>query len=410
MGSVGWWWGEVTTIGLLAIVAFLAANILFSRVSMIVQNAYAVEALRITVGGVIAPAAYILVEGPLAPWWQGFLIMCVGGTVVFGLITGNPRWGRLLVGYYVVLMFVSAVLFRENVNWWQWLLEAGTVAMAGLTFATIMSILGQTLSKERVRTVELQHARDALFAEVEVAQEIQTLLLPHAPEVPDHTVAGRMVPADEVGGDYFDVVRVGSRSFIAIGDVSGHGVTAGLTMMMARSSLIGVLEARPDVGLSEAYALLNRCLVRNLTRVGVPMHMTFNLMEYLGDGKFAVVGQHLPLLVYRSATQAVDELETSGAWLGITDQFGPEVFPETHFALGHGDLLFLYTDGIVEHVRGTEMFGFERLAEVLRRYAPLGPEEVIDGVGNELQRFSQEKAEDDITMLVLNHDGGVKAA
>ncbi|MEO0601384.1 MAG: SpoIIE family protein phosphatase [Myxococcota bacterium] len=402
ISGIGWWQGEVGAVTIGVLFLYLLANAAVSQFSLVARNAHTSEAGRAVVGLIIAPLAYIVVDGPLAPWWPGFLIMALGGSVVLGLLTGRPRWGRIVVGYYVSLMLISALLFREDVNWYAWVLEAGVVAMTGLLFATIMSMLGQQFHKERVRSEELQNARDALFAEVEVAQEIQTLLLPADPELPDHDVVGRMIPADEVGGDYYDVVTVGGRHFLAIGDVAGHGVTAGLTMMMVRSSLLGVLEGQPRAGLSEVYQAVNRCIVRNLSRMGVNLHMTFNLLEYRGDGRFDAVGQHLPIMLYRSASKTVEEIETSGAWLGMVDDLPIDLLPATSFELGPGDLLVLYTDGIVEQLEADEMFGYDRLAEVIRDEAPGGAQSIIDATLRELGNFSAIKAEDDITMLVVH--------
>ena len=404
--SIGWWFGLFPGTAVIALLAFVLGNAVVSQLSMVASRAGAVEVGRAVVFTVLAPAAYVFGGGPTGPWWPGFLIMALGGSVVWGLLTGRPRYGRLVVAYYVGLMFLTAWFFVDGIDWLEWTLEASVIAMTGLLFATIMSMLGRQFHKERERASELQHARDALFAEVEVAQEIQTLLLPAAPQIPDHDVVGRMIPADEVGGDYYDVISVGGRQFLAVGDVSGHGVTAGLTMMMVRSSLIGVLEGRPDATLAAVFLAVNRCIVRNLSRMGVRLHMTFNLLEYTGQGHFVAVGQHLPILIYRRATSTVEEVETTGAWLGILADLPPDLLAETRFELSSGDLLALYTDGIVEQLAGDEMFGFERLSDIVRTHAENGPQAVIDAMLWELQRFAPGRAnDDDITMLVLHHRG-----
>lgn len=405
----GAWAGVMTWLSAGAVFGFLVANVVLSQISLQVKNPYAVEVGRLVVGGVISPAAYLLVDGPIAPWWPGFLIMALGGAVVLGLLTGRPVWGRLVVVWYLVIMFLTALFFVDDVNWYVWTMQAGVVAMCGLMFAQIMSLLGQTLALERQRTLELREARDALFAEVEVAQEIQTLLLPQDPKVPDHVVSGKMIPAEEVGGDYYDVVTMNGRAFLAIGDVSGHGLTAGLTMMMARSSLLGALEANPTARLGDIYRVLNRCLVRNLTRMGVNLYMTFNLVEYLGKGHFAVVGLHLPLIVYRKATDSIEEVDCQGMWLGLVDDIQGNKVPEHAFRLEKGDLLVLYTDGIIERFAGDEMFGFDRLTDAVRTSAPKGPEHVIQRILDDLGQFTTEPADDDITMLVVNHMGAVAA-
>ena len=330
--------------------------------------------------------------------------MCLGGAIVLGLLTGEPRWGRLLVLYYLALFLLSSLVGIESPDWYRIALNGGVIAMVGLLFAQIMSLLGQSLQKIHQRTVELQSARDALFAEVEVAHDIQTLLLPKEPELTGHTIRGRMVPAEEVGGDYYDVIHIRDRAFLAIGDVSGHGLTSGLTMMMARSSLLGVMEANPAASLGEIYALLNRALRDNLERMQVHMYMTFALVEYLGSGRFRAVGRHLPFLVYRASTARVEEVEVEGMWLGVLDELEGDCLAEAEFSMEAGDLLFLYTDGIIEHFHDGEMFGFDRLKDLVEASAPRGPDAVISDVLARLRSFDPE-VEDDVTMLVVDHRG-----
>src|SRR6185369_16982969 len=170
-------------------------------------------------------------------------------------------------------------------------------------------VLNRVLCKlffdERRARIDLRGARDALFAEMEVAQDIQTLLLPNEPTLPGFVLHGLMTPAAEVGGDYYDVIETaGGRRLVAVGDVSGHGVTTGLTMMMVRASLVGTLEAKPDAPLPEIYAAMNRSLRRNLERMNLRLYMTFALLEHLGGGRFRAVGGHLPGLVYRAGKKA----------------------------------------------------------------------------------------------------------
>lgn len=409
---VAWYRGEVTWRTPVMIVVFLVGNALLSQLSLRRTNtyvtSYAIERARAVVGAVIAPAAYVLVEGPFTqPWWPGFLIMSLGGAIVLGLLTGSPHWGRLLVVYYVALMLGSTLLFGVEVDWYDFLLNVGVLAMVGLLFAQIMSLLGQAYQQERTRAKELQQARDALFAEMEVAKQIQTLLLPERPKVPDMSIEGRMLPADLVGGDYYDVITCSGRAFLAIGDVSGHGVTAGLTMMMARSSLIGALEADSSASLTQIYQVLNRCLCANLARMCVVLHMTFNLVEYHGRGRFSAVGLHLPMMIYRRATGTVEEVESEGMWLGLLADLEDELLPELEFQLEPGDLLLLYTDGIVEHFCGKEMFGEKRLAEALRGSAHQKLSVIVDEIVAALEDFSDEDRQDDVTLLLVNHRGQV---
>ena len=81
---------------------------------------------------------------------------------------------------------------------------------------------------------------------MEVAKRIQTSLLPQNRRVGGYDVAARMQPAAEVGGDYYDIIQAGEdRNWIAIGDVSGHGVESGLVMMMTQTSILSLVQREP---------------------------------------------------------------------------------------------------------------------------------------------------------------------
>lgn len=409
VAGVGWQQGVIPGAAPLAIFAFLVVNVVISQVSLRSQRPYHVEVARIVAGGVIVPVAYLMVPEPLGPWWPGALINGLGGAIVLGLLTQNPFWGRILTVYYIGILALCRVWGLPEASWYDFAVQAGVVAMVGLMFAQIMSLLGRTLARESEKTRALKAARDALFAEMEVAQKIQTLLVPREPEVQASSVVGRMLPADEVGGDYYDVLHTQSgRTLLAIGDVSGHGVTSGLTMMMARASLMGAVEALPEGSLPEIYEVLNRCMCQNLQRMDRNLYMTFALLEHEGKGQFRAVGRHLPIYIYRAESGEVEELDLDGAWLGVLPELDKDQLPEKRFCLQKGDVMVLYTDGVVEHFddAGEDMFGFDRLKLAVGRYAREGVDAVLDGVLGELNSH-QVNHEDDITMLVVRHDGEV---
>jgi len=331
------------------------------------------------------------------------MVLCLGAAIGFGLLTQRPLWGRLAVIYYLSIYAVMTLVRSGAVDWYSFLLHVGVMAMAGFMFAEIMSLLGETLQLEYERSLELRAARDALFAEVEVAQEIQTLLLPRAPELPGCEVVGRMVPASEVGGDYYDVLESNGRRFLAIGDVSGHGLTSGLTMMMTSTTLVGALEAAPAATLAELYQVLNRCVRRNVARMDFSVYMTFVLLEYTGDGDFTAVGRHLPVLVYRHATASVESIDLDGMWLGVVDKLDANHLKQVSIHLDPGDQLFLHTDGITEQFGRDEMFGFERLQAILAREGGKSAGHLVETVLGECQRFAHQQ-EDDVTMLVVRRE------
>jgi len=363
-------------------------------------------------------AMLVLVGGVFGPVGSAIMVLATasGGSFLFAyfliyfaftaLFPANAPW-IVLTSIAITASYVGASLVHHDPE-----LASNLIYFLELTFIGV--VLNRVMCKlffdERRARIELGRARDALFAEMEVAQKIQTLLLPREPALPGYVLAGSMRPASEVGGDYYDVIETArGRRLVAIGDVSGHGVTTGLTMMMVRASLVSTLESRADATLTELYVVMNRCLCRNLERMGLRLYMTFALLEHDGGGRFRVVGAHLPALIYRAAKQTVEEIELAGVWLGAIDELTPELVPETAFALGKGDTMLLLTDGIVEHIGGQGMFGFERVHADLAANAEHGPAQVIEALTTRIAEHGGTQ-EDDITLLAMKYTGEVDPA
>lgn len=403
--AIAWQKGRAPLSDFIAVAAYLAFNVALSELSRRLQRPFLVEGIRMAVGGTLTALFYVIMVGPLSPWWYGFMVLALGGPIGFGLLSQRPFWGRIAVLYYVSCFAIAEAFRPGTTDPYSFAIHTGVLITVGLMFAEIMSLLGRALQQEHKRSLEVKAARDALFAEMEVAQEIQTLLLPKSPKMGDSHVVGCMVPATEVGGDYYDLIETESgRTFLAIGDVSGHGVTSGLTMMMARTALVGAVESRPHASLPQLYRVLNRCVCESLKRMDLGLYMTFALLEYHGNGRYSAVGLHLPVLVFRHGSQVVDEIELQGSWLGVLPELECDNIPQVDFALERGDKLVLYTDGIVERFKGNEMYGFDRLKNTIRSSGEAGPDAIIAAVFESLRAFSSFQ-DDDVTMLVVDYSG-----
>jgi serine phosphatase RsbU (regulator of sigma subunit) len=225
-------------------------------------------------------------------------------------------------------------------------------------------------------TTEIQRRRlerEALDArrrnELSIAHQVQTSILPRNLLVPGFEIAARMQPAEEVGGDYYDVIADPDGCWLAIGDVSGHGLQAGLLMLMVQSSILTT--ARVGNGLSPRDVIIaaNQMLYENgRVRLGENDHMTLSAFRLLHDGTFEVAGAHDPPLIHRAKTGAVELAELDGTWIGVIR----DVAPFTHISrnrLAPGDTLWLYTDGLIEAMNDRrEQFGLPRFYDLLRRY------------------------------------------
>jgi serine phosphatase RsbU (regulator of sigma subunit) len=254
---------------------------------------------------------------------------------------------------------------------------------------------------------ELTRARDALWGEMELAKKIQTVLLPRNPRIRGCEIAVQMAPADEVGGDYYDVIPCERADWIVIGDVSGHGVQSGLVMMMVQTAIHAALQQDPNQRPSELLEWVNRSLARNLRQLGEAKYVTMTALAAKGDGRFAHAGLHQDILIRRQASGRVERVQTDGIWLGVTDEIRGLV-ADSELRLENEDTMLLYTDGLIEarrkgSVRPTrglvpEMFGMDRLARVLEQHGHDSPEEVRRGILEELDHYD---CRDDVTLVVI---------
>lgn len=237
--------------------------------------------------------------------------------------------------------------------------------------------------------------------ELEIANNIQMGLVPkEAPTVPGLSVAGVMIPAKEVGGDYYDFVqaRDGRTFYIVVGDVSGKGVPAGLVMIMARCFFQALADGEETT--KAIISELNHLLFKDTRR---DMFMTMLVLAYdTQDQTIKWTGAgHEHLLIWRAAKQAVEELPSGGVPLGMRD--GGDHFAQNTLQLEKGDQVLLYTDGVTEAVNPDgDMFDLEATAALFAKHAHSDAELVVKSVLKELQGFiGTAEQSDDITLVAF---------
>jgi serine phosphatase RsbU (regulator of sigma subunit) len=251
---------------------------------------------------------------------------------------------------------------------------------------------------------ELAAARDALWGEMEVAKRIQTALLPPSGRVGPWEIAARMQPADEVGGDYYDIIQTpdGDR-WLAIGDVSGHGVESGLVMMMTQTSILALVQENPQLGPAGVFRAVNGVLMENIERLGTGRYMTLNLVK-LHEDRLTVAGKHQDILVWRRASGRVESVSNDGCWIGLSRELNGEV-KDHELAMSEGDVALFYTDGATEAMSPSgEMYGDERLATALARVASRSPAEALEALFAEVTAF-RGRQDDDVTMMLVARRG-----
>ncbi|MCB0062913.1 MAG: SpoIIE family protein phosphatase, partial [Caldilineaceae bacterium] len=296
------------------------------------------------------------------------------------------------------------------------------IGQLGQTFGFMAEEIRQytTHLEERIaeRTADLQQANEQITrlnerlqdenlrmsAELDVARQLQMMVLPPEREtntIADLDVAGYMQPADEVGGDYYDIVSVGDSVYLGIGDVTGHGLPAGVIMLMAQTAML-TLSQHGVQNMERLLSVLNQVLYRNILRIQENKTLTLAAIHYHNQ-RYTLVGQHESVLICRR-DGTLEEIDTLNLGFPIGLEYEIDDFlATTEFALAPGDVMLLYTDGVTEAERSDgEQFGIARLKEALTQYHQLAAQEIIARTVDNVYTFiGDSKIYDDISVLVI---------
>jgi serine phosphatase RsbU (regulator of sigma subunit) len=272
------------------------------------------------------------------------------------------------------------------------------------TLAGAMNDMVAQIAASRERLVEAERLR----SELEIANRIQTSILPRDLHVPGLAVAARMRPASEVGGDYYDVLPVADGCWLGIGDVAGHGVTAGIVMLMVQSLVAVLVHEHPDARPAALLPALNSVLVRNIRgRLEQDEHLTFTLLRVFADGRVVYAGAHEDIVLCRG-DGTCERVRPIGAWIGIAEDVPPAI--EGELRLQPGDLMLLHTDGLTEAADAAgERFGMARVCAALSRVRARPSAEVVAALFAEVDAWAVAQ-QDDITVLVVRYLGPPAAA
>ena len=238
--------------------------------------------------------------------------------------------------------------------------------------------------------------------QLSIAREVQTALLPAADPVLDgYDIAGTNVPTWEIGGDYFDYLpQPDGRFGVAIADVAGKGVPAALIMATFRAALRA--QRIRDVPLDAVAGRLNRILLDSMDASRFVTAFVGLLEPGTGAIGFANCGHNPPLLL--RAAGGCDLLASGGPALGM---WRAATFVSGAATVWPGDILVLYTDGVVEIMNAAgEMFGVDRLEAVIRNRRRASSRDLVEAVVDATRAFAgREGYEDDFTLVIIRREG-----
>jgi len=304
---------------------------------------------------------------------------------------------RRIISYSLI---VACVLFHDyysprNINVG---LRVFHNLSAMLCFAFVVYVIRRYMEQREALAKTVQHQRDDLLKDVELAAQVQRLFLPlDKPAIPGLEIAGMMQPARGVSGDYYDYIPINAHTTqIVIADVAGKGVPAALLMSATAAAMR--LEANHDRNMLEQVERLNTGIhavsdaERYVTLLIAEIDVHKRTLKYVNCG-------HNPALLLRASTGTLTRLNSTCPPIGLSPE---EICELTSTELSPGDVVVFYTDGVTEAENQIgEEFGMERLSAIVRGGSSLSAKNLMIDIYNASANFCGNDFNDDVTLLVV---------
>jgi serine phosphatase RsbU (regulator of sigma subunit) len=273
-----------------------------------------------------------------------------------------------------------------------------------------MSFLGEAfnkMAKDLESSVEAKLYQERVASELKIAEDIQKQLVPKViPQMQGLDIASGLIPAEEIGGDMYDFLKVSDQKLLFyLGDVTGHGVPAGIVSSIASALFYGY-SVEPD--LKKIMVAVNRVLkAKTLTN----MFMTLCLLLWDGISKkvLYVNAGHEKIIHYKAKEKKVVLTSAQGVALGMLADISASIQLSEIPDFEPGDYLVIYSDGIPETWKSkNEMYGLEKLQSVVKNFAgDLGTALAMkEAILSDVKQFAGGyKQMDDITLIVVKRTG-----
>jgi len=254
---------------------------------------------------------------------------------------------------------------------------------------------------ENARLFQENLEKQRMEEELNIARDLQTSMLPATcPQVLGFGIAATSIPAREVGGDFFDFIEMGEDKLgFVVGDVTGKSVSGALVMSASRSIFRMLSEEKLTVG--DIMIRANKRIKKDI-KSGMFVALLYAVLDSSARVlRLCSAGQTQPIY-FSPKTGEARLMETEGDKfpLGILDEAD---YQETRVLLEPGDRIVFYTDGIVEAMNEkSEIFGFERLLEVVQEARSMNAESLLKEILDKVNGFSGGAAQhDDLTVIVV---------
>lgn len=311
----------------------------------------------------------------------GIFISLVLGLFMAGIVTGPIKKLTEVVGDIAKGDFAKRVDIKSKD-------EVGLLADSVNKMATDLEAATEArIFEERVKK------------ELEIAANIQQELLPkELPQIAGIQIAGQIWPATEVGGDVYDVITDDKgNTYMYVGDVTGHGVPAGIISAIANATIVSTITDGDVIG---TVTSVNHVL---RTKTAKNLFLTLLLLKYDAKGTVSYVNAgHEQVLHYKASSQVAEITNPGGIALGLFDDVADKLTEDT-VAMQLGDVLVIYSDGIPEAwANEKDQFGMERFQQALIKAASGSAEQIKESIYQEVKTFmGTYEQKDDITLLVI---------
>ena len=260
---------------------------------------------------------------------------------------------------------------------------------------SLISIQNTELFREYIEKQKIEN-------ELKIAREIQIAMLPREiPGIKDYEIAAVNLPALQVGGDYYDIIKLtDTKTAFVIADVSGKGTPASLLMANIQSAVHSYLKLYEEISfdLAKVTEKINELIYENTS---AEKFITFfwgildseeNTFEYINAG-------HNPPFVFKNGN--IVQLTEGGFMIGILDT--GVTYEVGKINLDKNDIIVFYTDGVTEAMnKDGDEFGEIKLAEAVTKSMESSSDDILDEIKNSIINFSRDTSQyDDITLIVL---------
>ncbi len=245
--------------------------------------------------------------------------------------------------------------------------------------------------------------RERMHRELEIAREVQMSFLPQKdPQFNGLQIASCCIPAAEVGGDYYDFIKLNDQRFgLIIGDVSGKGTQAAFYMTLTKGFLHALVKASDSP--AQVLAKMNELFYENVDR-GTFISMIYAVFDTIEKTCTIARAGHNPVIVRSSGLSKIEFVMPAGLALGLeSGELFNQIIREVKIKLNPDDTLVFYTDGFTEAVnKSGDEYGGERLASAINSNAQFSAEIILKNLVSDIKQFiGRAYQHDDMTMVVV---------